>query len=682
MLLFSLLACSRPPGAIALGDVSLTIEEDGALTLVRNDPTGEPDDTQPLFATAPGAAMQARTFEETVETNLGIWRFERSDETQLPFGELTDVDRDTNTLTFTAEDGTTASLLVSDQGESTRFLFTPDVEADSVAIPVRCDADSTFHGFGEQYHVTDQHGELPFELFLSEQGIGRDGELFGLSGNRHTTYFPMPYWLDARGFGVLFETDYRTNVDLCSTDAGIAWIEPVETGPIAWTVFHGPTPADVIRQLGDVVGRPTAPPDWAWGTWIMTQGGPDEVLAQLDAVEAANIPATSIWVQDWTGTRQNLGGGFGVQYRYEPDLDYYPEIATFFEDIHQRGYKITGYVNPFVDPALQHWDEMEAMGMLPVDPESGETCTFFGPRGDMTQADLSNPATQEYIKGFLRTAVVDVGLDGWMADFAEWLPLDCDIHEGDPRAFHNRYPEAWQRLTREVMDEVRPDGDWVMYARSGWTGVHSVAQIHWAGDQEADFEETDGLPTVVPAMLTLSLSGQPFVTHDIAGFSGGPSTPELYRRWTELGAFTPIMRTHDGNNRALNHRWDTDPDTTAHFSRFARVHDALRPELEALAAEAEQTGLPIVRHLMVEFPNDPETWPLSDQYLLGSDLLVAPALHEAQEEREVYLPEGIWYDVWTGDSHQGPGWITHPTPIGSPPVFSRGEDRTDLRAIE
>jgi alpha-glucosidase len=183
-------------------------------------------------------------------------------------------------------------------------------------------------------------------------------------------------------------------------------------------------------------------------------------------------------------------------------------------------------------------------------------------------------------------------------------------------------------------------------------------------------------------MLNLGLSGQPFATHDIAGFSGGPSTKELYQRWTELGAFSPFMRTHDGNDRENNHRWDSDEDTTAHFSRMARVHEALSAERIALAAEAAKTGLPLVRHLLIEFPDDAQTWEIHDQYLLGSELLVAPVLTEGSTSRSLYLPEGEWFHVWTGQAYSGPDWVEVPAPIGEPPVFSRGADRSDLRAIQ
>jgi alpha-glucosidase len=666
MLWLMMLACTRGDGAgeLALpGGAAVVLLADGDLELRV--------DGRRTLALAGG--VEVRSFTEDVEGNLGQWRFTRGD-VDVTSRRFTEVRRRGSTIEVGLAGG--GQLSLTDDGPGRTRIRVEASGGDAIAVPVRCDADSTFHGFGEQYHTVDQRGEA-FTLLVSEQGIGRDGSVPFFSGDRHTTYFPMPYWLDARGFGVLVDTDYRVEVDLCASDPELAWVEVVNGEPVEWVLLHGDTPLDVVRQLGDLVGRPTAPPAWALGTWVCTQGGAEAVLAQADQLLAEAIPVTALWVQDWTGGAVNIGGGYGVNYRWEAE-EGVPELV---EALHGRGFRVLGYMNPFVDPGLpNHYDEMLAAGMLPTTAD-GEPYLFFGPRGSMTQADLTNPATQDYIRDHLIAAVEEVGLDGWMADFAEWLPLDAVVHDGsDGVVAHNRAPEAWQRLTREAMAVARPDGDWVMFARSGWTGVQAVAQIHWAGDQEADFSATDGLPTVVPAMLTMGLSGQPFTTHDVAGFSGGPSTPELYRRWIELGAFTPIFRTHDGNERDANWRYDTDADTLAFFRRFARIHDALRPELEAAAAEAAETGAPMVRALLLDHPDDREAWSISDQYRLGA-FLVAPVVDEGATTRGLYLPEGEWFHVWTGDVHAGPGWVTVDAPLGEPPVFHLGSDRPDLRAI-
>ena len=665
-------------GTFALSDgIELVVEADGTVMLL--------DGERETWASPPGGPFFLRDLTLSHEMALGMWQFTRSDERDhgVALQGVVPEPGDVVRLEYLADDGTEVVLRVASASGVTRLIFdTGAVLPDALVFRSACSTEGSFHGWGAQYSSVDRTGDA-FPLFLSEQGIGRDGSSWSFSGDENTTYFPMPWYVDVRGFGVLVESPVLTNVDLCASDPAVATMEVVQ--PLAHPevrVVHGNTPLQVVSRLGEVVGRPKQPPSWSIeGAWMCAQGGVDAVTELVDRIEASGVVATTLWVQDWTGRRENPGGGYGVQYRWAADEDeLYPGIAAFFEGLHDRGYKVVGYVNPFVDPALQHWDEMEAAGMLPTDPSTGETYTFLGPRGNMTTADLSNEDTREYIREHLRVAVNEVGLDGWMADFAEWMPLDAELAAEDDIAVHNRYPELWQSITREVMDELRPDGDWLMYARSGYTGVHRVAMVHWIGDQEADWLPTDGLPTVVPAMLSLSISGQPYVTHDIAGFSGGPSTEELYKRWTELGALTPFMRTHDGNERDANWRWDTDADTIAHFAAMTRLHAALAPELIDLAEAAATTGHPIVRHLMLAHPEDPETHALDDQYLLGTDLLVAPVLEEGQTERTLYLPAGSWTHVWTGEAHDGPGWVTVDAPIGEPPLFSLDGDRPELRA--
>lgn len=666
------------PRSFRLANDSLVVvHPDGQVVLERGE--------RELTAIPPGFGPQLRTYTERTRGDLGIWEFIRSDEAtdELEASGVPRVDATGGVLIDYTSAAASATLTVSPDGpERTRFeLALVSGETDSIAIPFRCDDEGSFHGFGEQYNATDQRGEA-FSLFVTEQGIGRTGAIPTLTGDEHTTYFPMPYWLDARGFGVLFTTDYRVLVDVCATDAGVAWIEVTNDAPVEWIVFHGPTPLDVVRQLGDVVGRPAPIPDWAFGLWIGSQGGQDAVLAEADALDAAEIPFSAIWAQDWTGVRMNFGGGFGVQYRWETDTEHYPDLAGMVDTLHARGTKFLAYANPFIDPELpNHFADMEAMGYLVQSPEGG-VYRFPAPNVESGHPDFTNPAARAYVVDALRAMVRDIGIDGWMQDFAEWNPLDAVMSDGsDPMAYHNRFPIDWQSAAREALDAERPDGDYAFFGRSGWTGVQSVAQIHWAGDQEATWEPEDGIPTVVPALLNLGLAGQYNVTHDIAGFSGGPSTKELFMRWTELGAFTPIMRTHEGNERDDNWSWESDAETTAHFRRMTRVHDLLAPLFRRFADEAQTSSAPVVRHLMLQYPDDRETWSISDQFLIGDALLVAPITEEGATARDVYLPAGTWFHVWTGESFEGPQQMRIDAPIGSPPVFSRDEDRADLRMV-
>lgn len=647
------------------------------------------DGERALWSMPAGAYPTVRAFTERIRGPLAIWSFRRIDEETVAFDRYRGArEEDDGSIVVeygrAGADGLATLLVTTGERPGTTLVRVTitGVAAQSIAVPARCDDEGSFHGFGEQYDATDQRGHA-LTLLASEQGIGRDGGLRDIAGDAHTTYFPMPYYLDARGFGVLARTEHRVEADVCAADAEVAWLEVVDDAPVELVVFHGPTALDVVAQLGDEVGRPALPPAWAWRPWISAQGGRDAVLAKVAALRAADIPFGAIWSQDWTGVRMNIGGGFGVQYRWRADDAHYPDLAGMIADLHADDVRFLAYANPFVDPDLpDHFEAMRDGDLLLRDPE-GAAYVFTAPNGESAHPDFTNDATVAYVRGELSAMVTGLGIDGWMADFGEWTPLDAVTSDGtEPGAYHHRFVLDWHCNNRAAMDAARPDGDWVLFARSGWTGVQRCSMIHWVGDQEATWSETDGLPTVVPAMINLGLAAVPYVTHDIAGFSGGPSTKELYLRWTELGAFTPVMRTHEGNRRDVNHDWDTDAETIAHFRRFARIHEALGDELRALAEDAQRSSAPLVRHLMLEFPTDRATWSISDQYLLGPDLLVAPVTTEGATRRSVYLPAGAtWFHVWTGEAHEGGRTIEIDAPLGSPPVFSRNADRADLRAM-
>lgn len=672
------------------GDARVVGAEDGTVEVV----VGE----RRLFALAPTGPV-ARNFDEE-PVGIGTITFERSNEVIDPLSVVSVVSEGPGVRVEYASNSRTATLTAApvDDEVSEFRLELAGPPADSIAVGIRCDAEGTFHGFGEQYNATNQRGEA-FELLVNEQGNGRDGAPGILVGNEHTTYFPMPYYVDARGFGALFDTARRVDVDLCASDEQIAWIEVISGAPVQWRVFHGPTALDVIRELGDLVGRPTQPPVWAYDLWMAGQGGRQNVEMEREALEAARIPVGAFWVQDWGGIRPNLfGGGFGVQYIWQADETLYPSFAAMVSEFHAAGYKFLTYVNPFIvypdsvaeedNPArfADRFNSMEQMGLL-LKNQMGETYIDGAvpniPQSD-AHPDFSNPGTLEFIVESLKEIVRAYDVDGWMADFGEYVPLDSVPKDGNPIELRNTFPVDWHRASGEALQDLRPNGDWVSFARSGFTGVQRVAQIHWVGDQETSWSELDGLPTVIPAMLNLGLAGQPFVTHDIAGFArgDGPSTKELFQRWTELGAFTPIMRTHDGADKVNNWRWNRDEETIAHFRKFAYVHCALMNDFMMLAAEAETTGAPILRHLMLVFPDDRKTWDISDQFMIGDSLLVAPVIEEGATSRTVYFPAGTWYDVWTGQSVQGGQTITVNAPIGSPPVYSRGANRDDLRNAE
>jgi alpha-glucosidase len=629
--------------------------------------------------------VAAQRWNERTETGFGNWRFFRTSEQEdrPASGASSTVDGDS--LVLSVREGALRSELrfrrASPEIVEVRASITGAQNPKGTAVRFRCDPDSHFLGFGEQYNAVDHRGRK-FALFVSEQGLGRDPARQSLfSGSPETTYYPLPFFLDPRGFGLMAETDARTIVDLCRASSDEYMIAPEQTEPILFRLYTGPTAADVMRTWTEYQGRTLTPPSWAVdGVWLGVQGGPDALRGFLRTAQMANVPVSVLWAQDWLG-RKDLGlGNIDIRYHWTWDAMWYPNLAGLITEFAGQNVRFLGYFNPFVLKNEDQWAEAAREQYLPRAMD-GTPYEFDLPHGVGSMVDLSNPRAVTWFKTFAQRAM-DLGQVGWMQDYGEWLPLDCTLSDGrSARRYHNRYPVDWHRASSEALSTRFPSGDWVMFSRSGWLQDSRYSQIVWAGDQEASWSQWDGLPTVVPALVSLGLSGVGYVTHDIGGYFGGPSTKELYLRWIELGAFTPVMRTHEGLQRDRNWSWDRDAETLAVFSRFGRIHQALGPMFRALGDEHRRTGMPIVRAMGLAFATDPRTYAITDQFMLGDQMLVAPVVVQGQTARRVYFPAGRWHSVWDPMLVvDGPIEREVPAPMGSPPVFTRAP-RADLAAI-
>jgi alpha-glucosidase len=264
---------------------------------------------------------------------------------------------------------------------------------------------------------------------------------------------------------------------------------------------------------------------------------------------------------------------------------------------------------------------------------------------------------------------------GWMADFGEYLPIDARLANGvDAKLMHNAWPTIWAEVNARAVAGAGRTGEAVFFMRAGFTGVQRHCPLLWAGDQCVDFSRHDGLQTVICGALSSGLLGNTYHHSDIGGFTslfGNVRTLELMQRWAEMAAFTPVMRTHEGNRPADNLQYDRSPEALAHLARMTRIHAHLAPYLRAAVKDASERGLPVQRPLFLH-DDDPATFTIQDQYLLGSDLLVAPVHRDGARTWRVYLPgTGVWRHVWTGASLSGEAHVEVAAPIGQPPVFVR-----------
>jgi alpha-glucosidase (family GH31 glycosyl hydrolase) len=279
----------------------------------------------------------------------------------------------------------------------------------------------------------------------------------------------------------------------------------------------------------------------------------------------------------------------------------------------------------------------------------------------------------------LQRMLTETGYDGWMHDFGEYTPRDAVFADGRTgEEIRNLYPTLYQQTGAEACRAAKPD--FAFFVRSGYVGSNRWAPAAWPGDQHTDWSWDRGLPGIIPAALSVGICGTNTWGPDIGGFfdaydgSNAAESTELWIRWCQLGALTPIMRDHLGPKRMTTpgaiDMW-SNGQTVDTWRRFARFHNALVPYLYAYAARAHATGEPTMRHLVLRYPDQPEALRQDHQYLLGDELLVAPVVEPGAATRRVWFPPGTWYGFWDDAVFEGPGYRDVPAPIATIPLFAR-----------
>ena len=496
-------------------------------------------------------------------------------------------------------------------------------------------------GFGERSNAVDQRGNV-VENFVSDGPYLREERPFvsafvppqGFSRRDDATYYPMPWTLSTRGYGFLLDNDENSYFDLTRSDA---WTAEANSSTLSFRVFAGPRPHDALRRMTDRTGRqPRAAAPFFFGPWWQPRGGDD---ANLKTLRDADAP-TSL-AQTYT--------------HYLPCGDHVGKEAAErarVRKFHDAGLAITTYFNPMIcqgeHPAF---DEAASRGLLTKNA-LGQPYLYRYTGSEqflVGQFDFTNPQAVDFY-GRLLGEAVGHGHDGWMEDFGEYTPPDARAADGSTgEAHHNDYVTryhcgaySFQRRTPKPL---------ARFNRSGWTGTAPCAQLVWGGDPTTDWD-FDGLESAVKQGLTMGLSGVSLWGSDIGGFfalSRDQTTPELLKRWIQLGAVSGVMRTQ-ANGFALGPKRRRaqifDADVLAVWRRYAKLRTQLYPYLATADDTYGRTGLPIMRHLALTHPGDPEAARRDDEFMFGPDLLAAPVTEPGVAQKRVYAPAGRWVDLW------------------------------------
>ena len=575
------------------------------------------------------------------------------------------------------EDKVTLTVTVKDGCAVLSFSLV-DPSWNRVWLRIPADADEACWGCGEQMSYFNLRGRH-FPLWTSEPGVGRDKSTYVTwrsdvenkgGGDYYNTNFPQPTYVSSRHYYLHADCSAYADFDFRNSDFHELQFWAM---PDSIRIEAADTYLDLLKKESAFFGRQPELPEWVYnGLIVGAQGGTERSFDILEKTIAHGIPVSALWCQDWCGKRvTSFGKRLQWDWHFHPEM--YPDLPVEIEKLHARGIRFMGYINPY----LVEDGELFKKGLeADVFARRSDGSVYLVDFGEFNCGviDLTDPKAFNWFKDEVITRCsLDIGIDGWMADFGEYLPTDdIVLHSGrSPMLEHNRWPALWAKCNYDAVSEAGKLGEVVYFMRAGGTGSQKYSTLMWAGDQSVDFSRHDGLCTVICAALSAGMSGCGLTHSDIGGYTslfGNTRTKELFLRWAEMAAFTAVMRTHECNRPEENFQYYDDEDCMVKLKRLVDIYVSLTPMLKALVAENAATGLPVQRPLFLYHENDPRCLNEQFEYMLGSDVLVAPVWQADTAIREVYLPEGNWIHLWSGRAY-GKGDITVDAPLGYPPVF-------------
>ncbi len=553
-----------------------------------------------------------------------------------------------------------------------------DAHVNRFWLRIHAKKDEKCYGCGEQMSYFNLRGRK-FPLWTSEPGVGRDKTTYltwlcdvndRSGGDYYNTYFPEATYVSSRKYYLHADSTAYAVFDFRHDDFHELQFWDV---PASVRIETADSFVKLAEKLTALLGRQPELPDWIYdGVIIGLQGGTERMMALTKKTLDAGIKVNGVWCQDWEGKRVTSFGD-RLQWDWHWNEKRYPELPEKIKELEKGGIRFLGYMNPYLVNDGEQYKEGAEKGYFVLDQNDGIYQIDFG-EFYCGCVDFTNPDAYNWFKEIIKNKLIGFGLSGWMADFGEYLPTDCKLYNGEsPMIEHNHWPALWAKCNYEAVKEAGRLGDVVYFMRAGATGSQKYCPLLWTGDQSVDFTIHDGLASVIPAALSAGICGCGVTHSDIGGYTSlydNVRTRELFLRWADMNVFTPVMRTHESNRPATNFQYYDDEEAMRIFARQTDIHVALKPYLKRMVKENAERGLPVQRPLFMHYEDDAACYDIQTSYLLGEDMLVAPVYLEGQTEREVYLPDDVWVELWTGKEY-GQGTVAADAPIGYTPVFYR-----------
>ncbi|MFI9024118.1 alpha-xylosidase [Streptomyces sp. NPDC053560] len=561
-------------------------------------------------------------------------------------------------LDFTAGGRTLTSVAARGTG----FATTPDGAHHSLA-QLSLDVGELVYGLGERFTPFTRNGQR-VDIWQADGGTASE-----------QAYKNVPFHLTNRGYGVFVNHPGHVSYEVGSEAVGRVQFS-VEDQSLEFYLVHGPSPKEILDRYTALTGRPALPPAWSFGLWLSTSftTSYDEatVTRFVRGMAEREIPLgvfhfDCFWMRayqwcDFTWDPEVFPDPEGMLRRLKGEHGDGDGNGNRDDDGNGDGLKICVWINPYIAQKSPLFEEAARLGYLVRRPD-GSVWQWDMWQAGMGLVDFTHPGAREWYADKLR-GLLGQGVDCFKTDFGERVPTDVVWHDGsDPARMHNYYTHLYNRTVFETLSAERGEGEAVLFARSATAGGQQFP-VHWGGDCESTF---GAMAESLRGGLSLGLSGFGFWSHDIGGFEGTPS-PEVFKRWVQFGLLSSHSRLHGSTSYRVP--WDFDEEAVAVTRDFTRLKHRLMPYLYRAAQQAASHGTPVMRAMLLEFPDDPACHTLDRQYMLGDDLLVAPVL-SADGTVEYYVPDGEWTHLLSGERVRGPGWRRERYGFDSLPLLAR-----------
>ena len=549
-------------------------------------------------------------------------------------------------------------------------------KTERATISFKSAPDECFVGTGERFRKMDLSGQT-FQL------KNQDGQ--GVNNRR--CYKNIPFYLSSRMYGCFYHTSDYCKLSLADhSSRSVQFLSDRATLDVF--LIGGQTPEEILRGYRMLTGFPQMPPTWSFGLWMsrMTYFSADEVEAICDRLRQEHYPCDVIHLDTgWFST------DWLCEWKFNPER--FPDPEGFIQHLKDKGFRVSLWQLPYVAQGAEQLHEAQENHYISeptvIDDSVADTASASSNFSALDYAgtiDFTYPAAVDWYKNRLLRPLLDMGVACIKTDFGENIHMDHEYHGMTPERLNNIYSLLYQRAAYEVTRDVTGQG--IVWARSAWAGCQRYP-LHWGGDSASTW---DGMAGSLRGGLHFGLSGFAFWSHDVPGFHSLPdfmNTPvdaQVYVRWTQFGVFSSHIRYHGTCKREPWHY----PSVAPIVRRWWRLRYRLIPYIVEQAELACRTGYPMVRALLMHHPEDRQVWHIDDEYYFGTDFLVCPVMASGVKEakqngaddngndqfgtacRDIYLPEGLWVDFFTGERLQGGRWLYGVrVPLDQMPVFVR-----------